>query len=58
MTNIQQRLLTAIKQQSPSDVKAALAAGADPNAYAEERSMLGWHESEAGLLLDYELRPR
>ena len=54
MQDKQQQLVAAIKQQSPRDVKAALAAGADPNAYADEKSMLGWHESAAGLALEYE----
>lgn len=54
MTDKQQQLLAAIKDQSPGNVKVALAAGADPNAYADDRSMLSWHESKAGLLLEYE----
>jgi hypothetical protein len=54
MTDAQQQLVRAIKQQSLEAVKVALAAGADLNAYVEDRLMLGWHESAAGLLLEYE----
>lgn len=54
MEDEQQQLVNAIKRQSPQGVKTALEAGADPNAYEGEKSMLGWHESQAGLLLEYE----
>ncbi len=55
MTGQQQQLLTAIKQQSLEGVKAALALGADPNAYdGEGKSMLGRHGNQAGLLLECE----
>lgn len=53
MTNKQQ-LVAAIKQQSLEGVKAVLALGADPNAYDQDKSMLGWHEDAANLVLEYE----
>ncbi|MFZ4538427.1 hypothetical protein [Propionivibrio sp.] len=54
MSDAQRQLLAAIKQQSLEGVKAALALGADTNAYDQERSMLGWHEDAVALLLEYE----
>lgn len=54
MKDAQQGLVRAIEQQSLEGVKTALAAGADPNIYVDDHSMLGWHESAAGLLLEYE----
>ena len=55
MTEAQRQLLAAIKQQSLEGVKAALALGADPNAYDDEgQSMLGRLDDAAGLVLEYE----
>lgn len=54
MSDAQRQLLAAIKQQSLDGVKAALALGADPNAYDNEQSMLGWHEDAVAMLLEYE----
>lgn len=54
MADSQQRLIEAIRQQSIEGVKAALESGADPNAYSDDRSMLGLHEDNARLALDFE----
>lgn len=54
MTNAQQQLLAAIKQQSLDGVKAALTLGANPNAYEQEESMLGWLGNAFDLLIEYE----
>ena len=45
ITSVDQQLTAAIERQSLDEVRAALAAGADPNAYAGEYSMLGLHEN-------------
>ena len=45
--NSNQLLADAIRKQAPEDVRAALAAGADPNGYIERSSMLGLMEGAA-----------
>lgn len=44
--SVVQQLVDAIKRQSLEEVRAALAAGADPNAYVGKQSMLGLHADE------------
>lgn len=53
-TDAQRQLIAAIKHQSLEGVNAALALGADPNAYDQNHSMLGLHEDAAWSLSDYE----
>ena len=54
MSEAQEKLLAAIKQQSFAGVKTALAMGADPNAYEQEQSMLAWHWNAVNSWFAYE----
>ena len=50
----EEQLINAIKQLSLAGVQSALAMGANPNAYFNNYSALGWLHESCGLLIEHE----